>query len=96
MIGLNITCLSVDTTPPTLTCPEDITEVVELGITGTIVDWVEPTGTDLSEPVFVISSTHNRNSFFIVGSVEVTYTLSDAVGNQAMCTFIVRVVTGIT
>ncbi|XP_071824175.1 uncharacterized protein [Apostichopus japonicus] len=86
-----ITVTPVDRTPPDITgCPVVVEEVVELGMTGTIVTWTAPTATDISGLVSLITPT--PPSFFVVGLTTVTYTFADGSGNQNTCTFMVRVI----
>lgn len=83
----------MDRTPPDITgCPVVVEEVVELGMTGTIVIWTAPTATDISGLVSLITPT--PPSFFVVGLTTVTYTFADGSGNQNTCTFMVRVIEG--
>ncbi|PIK61977.1 putative hyalin [Apostichopus japonicus] len=88
-----ITISTVDTTPPSVTCPADITRVIELGEGGINVEWDLPSGTDLSEPVTIVSTTRQPGSFFTVGQIEITYVLTDAASNQNSCNFMVTVTT---
>lgn len=86
---------TVDTTPPTCAnVPQGVLEVVELGVTGTLVDWVELTCEDQSGTAFVTERTHNPSSFFEVGMTTVTYTCTDTSGNSQLCPFLVTVITG--
>lgn len=74
-------------------CPPDISRTIELGENGLLVDWELPTGTDLSEPVTIVSFSHPPGFFFTVGSTEVIYTLTDAASNENSCSFVVVVST---
>ncbi|XP_071488839.1 hyalin-like [Diadema antillarum] len=87
-----VTVVTEDTTPPVPTCP-DITRTVELGVTGTQVTWTEPTATDASGVVNIVSRSINPGTFFPVGTTDVTYTFADGSGNTANCTFRVTVIT---
>ncbi|XP_071829258.1 uncharacterized protein [Apostichopus japonicus] len=98
--GNSATCIfcvcitTVDTTPPTCAnVPQGVLEVVELGVTGTLVDWVELTCEDQSRTAFVTERTHNPSSFFEVGMTTVTYTCTDTSGNSQLCPFLVTVIT---
>ncbi|KAJ8041572.1 Hyalin [Holothuria leucospilota] len=82
-----------DTTPPTISgCPNTIVEIVELGLPDVLVSYTEPTATDLSPPVILISNSHSPNTRFAVGTTTVTYIFQDNAQNQATCTFEVTVV----
>lgn len=83
----------VDTTPPTINnCPTNIEVTVELGTTGTLVSWSEPTATDLSGPVSLTTRTNAPGSLFPLGITAVTYRFEDSSGNPAVCSFTVTVV----
>ncbi|PIK57644.1 putative hyalin [Apostichopus japonicus] len=90
-------CVTVgteDTTPPSITgCPvQPVVEQVELGTAGTFVTWTPPTATDLSDPV-TVNVNQNPGSFFLVGTMAITYTFTDAENNQNICRFDVVVTT---
>lgn len=87
-------CFLEDTTPPSITgCPvQPVVEQVELGTAGTFVTWTPPTATDLSDPV-TVNVNQNPGSFFLVGTMAITYTFTDAANNQNFCTFDVVVTT---
>ncbi|XP_071814131.1 uncharacterized protein [Apostichopus japonicus] len=90
----NVIVTTVDTTPPSITgCPvQPVVEQVELGITGTFVTWTPPTATDMSNPV-TVNVNQNPGTFFLVGTMAITYTFTDAANNQNFCTFDVVVIT---
>jgi hypothetical protein len=79
-----------DTEPPTITCPENITQDNDLGECGAIVTYPEPTVTD-NCPGVTVSCTPASGSFFPVGTTTVTCTATDAAGNTAQCLFTVTV-----
>ncbi|XP_071819452.1 uncharacterized protein [Apostichopus japonicus] len=82
-----------DTTPPTIdNCPTSFSSITELGTGGTIVNWVEPTATDLSNVANLILRSHEPGTFFTVGTTTVTYRFSDADSNLATCMFDVTVI----
>ncbi len=81
-----------DTSAPVVTaCPEDITTFVSFQTPGTTVTWTEPTVFDNSG-AFDTTQTRTSGAFFAVGDSQVAYTFADAAGNQATCTFLVRVI----
>ncbi|XP_022082334.1 uncharacterized protein LOC110974776 isoform X2 [Acanthaster planci] len=81
-----------DTVPPVVTsCPSDITQFVPFLSIGTTVTWTEPTVVDNSG-AFDTIQTHTSGSFFPVGESTVTYTFRDAASNEAVCSFVVRVI----
>ncbi|XP_063960800.1 mucin-17-like [Lytechinus pictus] len=89
----SITVIAVDTSPPTITVPSDvITQTVELGQPGTIVNYPEPTATDLSGTAILVSRTNQPGDFFSVGQTIVTYTFQDPSGNPASGTVTINVV----
>ena len=67
-----------DTTPPTLSCPPDVTVPVNSGSTAVGVNLGSPvTGDNCS----VVSVTHNAPSAFPLGTTTVTWTVTDGSGN---------------
>ena len=81
-----------DTVPPVITsCPADQTMFVPFLSTGTAVSWTEPVVSDNSGN-FDTLQTHASGSFFPVGDTTVTYTFRDAANNEAVCSFVVRVI----
>ena len=80
-----------DTELPVIVCPADITVNNDPGVCGAVVTWTAPVGTDNCTGA-VTTSTHNPGDSFIVGTTTVTYTVTDASGNTAMCSFDVTVV----
>ena len=75
--------------------PTNVIEMVELGITGTVVNWMEPTCSDVSGTAVITERSHTPFSFFEVGTTTVTYTCTDATGNSDSCSFPVTVIAGI-
>lgn len=87
--------LTVDTQPPVIAnCPAPISVVIELGSTGGVAFWTEPTATDFSGTVTLIERTNSPGSVFSIGTTVVRYTFSDNGGNEDFCTFPVTVTTG--
>lgn len=77
-----------DTTPPAVSCPEDIRVTSEPG--GTSVTYVLPEPADLvSTPT--VTATPASGSHFPPGETRVTVTATDAAGNAAQCSFGVTV-----
>ena len=85
--------ISVDDVPPVANS-QDTTITVPLGTPGRTVDFAEPTTTDNSGTVTLISRTRASNDFFTVGTTPVTYTFSDPSGNTVSETFNVIVIEG--
>ena len=91
----NFTALFVyaDNEAPNITfCPGDQHATTDNGSPTGTVSWTEPTATDNSELVNVMS-THHPGDSFQIGTTTVTYTAIDPSSNMANCTFSV-VVTG--
>lgn len=85
----------MDTTDPVIeSCPTNIIRTLELGLSGIIIMWMEPTATDISGIVTLVSRSHAPGTLFQVGDTIVTYTFRDPSGNEARCIFLVTVVTG--
>ena len=86
--------ISVDTTPPNIRyCPNDINEIIELGMNGTSVFWNEPNVTDPSGKLQKMQS-HIPPSEFPTGVTPVNYAYTDASNNTAYCNFTVTIGTG--
>lgn len=67
-------------------CPTDITQTS----CESIVTWTNPTASDNCSG-FVLTSTHDSGDTFPTGTTTVTYTLTDASGNEATCSFDVTI-----
>lgn len=88
LISILFFLFQVDTRPPVpIGCPTIVPATVELGVTGTVVSWDVPTATDLSGLPVTIEPSRQPNSFFLVGTTDVTYTFTDQAGNMAECLF---------
>lgn len=88
----NFSVTVIDNQLPTfINCPTDIS-VNMSGVTcSDVVNWVAPTVND-NCPGEVVVSTHNPGDVFPVGVTTVTYTVTDAAGNVATCTFDITVI----
>ena len=74
-----------DTTPPTITCPVNITAEATSS-TGATVGYPPATATDtVSTPTIVYSQA--SGTVFPLGQTSITVTASDAAGNSASCSF---------
>jgi large repetitive protein len=82
-----------DNTAPVISnCPASITVDANPSQCGATVSWTAPTASDLCSGPVTFSSSHNPGDFFSVGTpTTVTYTFSDAAGNNAICSFTVTV-----
>jgi large repetitive protein len=78
----------VDTTPPTITCPSNITVVAGAG--GTAVVTYSAVASDIAGPV-TISYSPASGSTFAVGTTPVVATATDASGLTTQCGFTVTV-----
>ena len=78
----------VDTTPPAITCPANISVVAGSG--GTAVVTYAAVASDIAGPVSLTYSPAS-GSTFAVGTTSVTATATDQVGLQASCAFTVTV-----
>jgi len=82
-----------DTTPPSISCPANITLTSILGRNSATVNYAEPTVIDnCTGPITVISSPASGSSF-PVGTTIVTSTATDASANKATCSFTITVIT---
>jgi hypothetical protein len=83
----------LDDEAPDVTCTaNDLNNPNDPGQCGAVVNFTEPTATDLCGPATRVSRTHKPGDFFPVGLTTVTYVFSDAAGNLASCEFVVGVV----
>ena len=73
--------------------PSDISVYTDPGLPSAVVNWTEPTASDNSGSV-TLTYDWPSGSAFPIGSTNVTYTATDAAGNQITSTFTVTV-TGI-
>lgn len=79
----------VDTTPPVITCPQNIVTVPDPGLCTATVNF-NVTATDTCSGVTVVSNPAS-GSAFPIGTTTVTSTATDASGNASTCTFTVTV-----
>jgi len=79
-----------DTTPPTITCPANIT-VTATELRGATVSYAAPTASDACG-VLRPSCTPPSGSLFIIGATTVNCTITDGVGLTATCSFQVTVI----
>jgi len=82
---------AVDTTPPSITCPANITVTSGgAGATGTVVTYPAPQASDNCSLMSVVC-TPPSGSTFSAGTTTVTCTATDTAGNPATCSFSVTV-----
>ena len=84
----SMTVTVVDTTPPVITCPADVT-VEQESATGTVVP-LTATATDICDVNPTITS--DELAIYPLGSTTVTFTATDASGNSVSDTVVVNVV----
>jgi hypothetical protein len=89
--GCSFTITVVDTEPPMIDCPDNVTTVTPApNQTGAIVTFPPPTASD-NCPGVTTSCTPPSGSIFPAGTTTVTCTATDASGNTATCSFTVTV-----
>ncbi|MCT4622445.1 MAG: thrombospondin type 3 repeat-containing protein [Schleiferiaceae bacterium] len=82
-----------DVTPPTISCPADITGLIAANASGVAVNYTTPVGTDnCSGVTTTLVSGLADGAVFPVGTTQVTYEATDAAGNSTQCSFNVTVV----
>lgn len=72
-----------------ITCPPNIT-IASGPDCSVIVSWIEPAPKDLCNPV-TVKGTHKPGDRFNIGTTTVSYTGTDACGNQNTCSFTITV-----
>ncbi|MBI3651274.1 MAG: HYR domain-containing protein [Acidobacteria bacterium] len=82
--------VTLETTPPTLTCPANITQSTGANLCTAVVSYSTPTGSDNCGTPSV-TCTPASGATFAKGVTTVTCTATDAVGNTASCNFTVTV-----
>ena len=87
VVGNSNVSFMVDTKPPTITCPADVT-VEQKAKEGTAVS-LDVTVVDLCDPNPVVTS--NKRDLYPPGTTTVTFTATDASGNSASCSVDVTV-----
>ncbi|HRI26987.1 MAG TPA: HYR domain-containing protein [Chitinophagales bacterium] len=86
----SFTVTITDSTPPSITCPANITQPATAGQCSAAVTWANPTATDnCGTPT--LSSSLASGSTFGVGTTTVVYTATDGGGNTTTCSFTVSV-----
>ncbi|RLA68912.1 MAG: hypothetical protein DRG30_10720, partial [Epsilonproteobacteria bacterium] len=81
---------TIDTTPPQITCPADISQANDTGSCSAVVTWTLPTATD-NVGVASVTCDPTSGSVFPVATTAVTCTAIDLAGNTSTCTFSVTV-----
>lgn len=89
-VGCDGQLVVVDTTPPVITCPDDIT-VEATSPEGAIVSFALPAASDSVDPSPVVTADPPSGSLFPIGETIVTVTAIDFAGNSSTCTFTVTV-----
>jgi hypothetical protein len=84
-----IATTAADTTPPTITCPADITVPATTGAGATVSFSIS--ASDDSDPNPTVSSTPASGSTFPIGTTTVNGIATDASGNTGTCSFTVTV-----
>ena len=79
-----------DTTPPQLEQLPDLV-VEQVGPTGSVVEYAAPTAMDVADAAVEVACVPASASLFPAGATTVTCTATDAAGNVATTTFLVRV-----
>ncbi|XP_033108663.1 hyalin-like [Anneissia japonica] len=79
-----------DTSPWFTSCPPSLVQCAIPGNTTSLVTWIIPSAND-NDGQPNVTSTHDQNTVFTIGEVEVTYTATDATGNNGFCMFTITV-----
>ena len=81
----------VDTTPPSITCPGNITKPADSGACQTAVTFANPTVSDTCSTVGTPTCNPASGSVFQKGTTTVNCSVSDSAGNNNSCSFTVTV-----
>jgi len=88
----SFTVTVIENQAPTITCPTNITVNNGVGLCGAVVNYVAPIGTDNCPGVTTaLTAGFASGSTFPLGTTLVSYTVTDAAGNTAICSFTVTV-----
>jgi hypothetical protein len=89
---LNVT-VTPETTPPLLMCPSNVVVTLPPNTTDTqmVVNYPAPSATDNCTASPIVTTSQASGTVFPVGLTTVNVTATDAVNNQAMCSFTVTV-----
>ena len=79
-----------DEAPALLGLSSDLSLPAEAGLCSAAAMWAAPTTSDNCQ-VSTLTSTHSPGDVFVVGSTEVSYTVSDIHGNETTASFLVTV-----
>jgi hypothetical protein len=91
MAACEFTVVVIDTAPPELVCPADMTVECE-GPDGTAVAYTTPIASDACDGQPAVTCTPPSGSIFPPGQTEVVCRSEDAAGNETQCTFTITVV----
>jgi hypothetical protein len=81
----------VDTTPPSITCPGNVVQNTDPGLCSAVVTYSNPVVSDNCPGVGVPSCSPASGSVFAKGTTTVNCMVGDASGNNATCSFTVKV-----
>ncbi|XP_072037686.1 uncharacterized protein [Amphiura filiformis] len=88
-----VTVEEVDREPPVISnCPRNVVEEINVGTGGAIRIWEDPTVSDNSGTVMLISQSHTSGSLFLPGTSRVAYVYEDPSRNRAVCSFTITVI----
>jgi VCBS repeat-containing protein len=85
-----VTIIVNDNEPPAITCPANVTKLVDTGQSSAVVNYTV-TATDNADGAVTISSNPVSGSAFAVGTTTVHATATDAAHNMSECSFTVTV-----
>ena len=86
----------MDRVPPLVSCPDNLLFSVETGSGGVELNWADPTVSDNSGSVTLVSNSHNSGDSFAPGETTVIYIYQDPSNNRNQCSFTITVVEGIS
>jgi hypothetical protein len=98
-ISVQRTVTVVDTTPPTISCPSNITVYLPLNstATSTVVNYTAPVGSDSCGPATTVQTAGLASgASFPVGTTTNTFTVTDGANHSVSCSFNVTVLYNFT
>ena len=72
--------------------PSNISQNTDANSPTAVVKWTPPSATDNADEALTLTSSHNPNDSFVIGTTKVSYTATDPYGNSATTSFNVLII----